>query len=89
MCHKTAGLVARGLEEAGIATVIVGTMHKPMQSVPRAVVTRYIGAPVGLPKDSATHREIVAHALHLLQHADAHAVEEAGSRDQQAVHARR
>lgn len=88
MCHKTAGLVARGLEEAGIATVIIGTMHKPMESVPRAVVTRYIDAPVGLPGDSAMHREVVEHALHLLQHADSHAVENAGRRDEQAVHGR-
>lgn len=74
MCHKTAGLVARGLEEAGIATVVIGTMHKPMEMVPRAVVTRYIDAPVGPPGDSAMHSDIVEHALHLLQHADSHTV---------------
>jgi hypothetical protein len=79
MCHKTAGLVARGFEEAGIATVIVGTMHKPMESVPRAVVTRYIDAPVGPPGDAAMHREIVARALHLLRYADSHTVEDAVS----------
>lgn len=89
MCHKTAGLVARGLEEAGIATAIIGTMHKPMESVPRALVTRYIDAPVGLPGDSAMHREVVEHALHLLQQADSHTVEDAGRRDQQTFHARR
>ena len=89
MCHKTAGLVAGGLEAAGIATVIIGTMHKPMESVPRAVVTRYIDAPVGLPGDSRMHREVVEHALHLLQHADRHTVEDAGRRDEQAVHSRR
>jgi len=89
MCHKTAGLVAGGLENAGIATVIIGTMHKPMESVPRAVVTRYINAPVGLPADLAMHREVVGHALHLLQHADSHTVEDAGRRDEQAVRARR
>lgn len=79
MCHKTAGLVARGFEEAGIPTVIVGTMHKPMESVPRAVVTRYIDAPVGPPGDAAMHREIVARALHLLRYADSHTVEDAGN----------
>jgi len=67
MCHKTAGLIARALEEAGIPT--------------RAVVTRYIDAPVGPPGNAAMHREIVAHALHLLRYADSHTVEDAGSRE--------
>jgi len=68
MCHKTAGLVARALEEAGIPTAIIGTM-------------RYIDAPVGPPGNTAMHREIVAHALHLLRYADSHTVEDAGSRE--------
>lgn len=88
MCHKTAGLAARALEAAGIATVIIGTMHKPMESVPRAVVTPYVGAPVGPPGDEAMHREVVERALHLLRHAEEHTVESAGRREQ-AVHSDR
>jgi len=74
MCHKTAGLVANALERAGIATVVIGTMHKPLETVPRAVVTRYINAPIGAPKNAATHHEVVTMALNLLQQAE-HRVE--------------
>jgi len=69
MCHKTASLVANALERAGIATVVIGTMHKPLQVVPRAVVTRYINAPVGPAGDARTHRQVIAEALDLLQYA--------------------
>ena len=70
MCHKTAGLVANALEHAGVATVVVGTMHKPLEVVPRAVVTRYINAPVGPPKNAATYHEVIGEALNLLQRAE-------------------
>lgn len=75
MCHKTAGLVANALEEAGIATVTIGTMHKPMEVVPRAIVTRYVHAPIGPPGAGPTHRRIVEQALNLLRHATEHRVE--------------
>lgn len=84
MCHKTAGLAARALESAGIATVVIGTMHKPMESVPRAVVTPYVGAPVGPAGDTEMHREIVARALQLLRNAESHTVESAGRKAQPA-----
>ena len=74
MCHKTAGLVANALEHAGVATVVVGTMHKPLEVVPRAVVTRYINAPIGPPKSAAIHHEVIAEALSLLQRGE-HRVE--------------
>jgi hypothetical protein len=45
MCHKTASLVANALEAGGIATVVIGTMHKPLEAVARAVVTHHINAP--------------------------------------------
>lgn len=75
MCHKTAGLVARGLERAGIATVVIGTMHKPMELVPRAVVTPFIDCPIGPAGDKDIQRNIVAKALHLLRSATVHTVE--------------
>lgn len=74
MCHKTAGLVANALEHAGFATVVVGTMHKPLEVVPRAVVTRYINAPVGPPENGAIHHEVIAEALNLLERGE-HRVE--------------
>jgi hypothetical protein len=42
-------------------------MHKPLEVVPRAVVTRYINAPVGPPKNAAIHHEVMAMVLNLLQ----------------------
>ena len=80
MCHKTAGLVANALEHAGVATVVVGTMHKPLEAVPRAVVTRYINAPVGPPGDTKTQHHVAATALNLLQSAKERRMESIGIR---------
>jgi aspartate/glutamate racemase len=75
MCHKTAGLVANALEFAGIATVVIGTMHKPLEDVPRAVHTPFINAPIGPPGDKQIQRNVIEHALHLLTFATVHTVE--------------
>ena len=66
MCHKTAGLVANALESSGIATVVIGTLHQPLQSVPRSLVTPYRDAPCGPPGDNAIHRAVLLHAMSLL-----------------------
>ena len=75
MCHKTAGLVANALESTGIATVVIGTMHKPLENVPRAIVTPYVGAPVGPAKDTTVQRDTIVRALHLLTSATGHTVQ--------------
>ena len=66
MCHKTAGLVANALESSGIATVVIGTLHEPLQKVPRSLVTPYRDAPCGPPGDNATHRAVLLQAMSLL-----------------------
>lgn len=66
MCHKTASLVANELECANVATVVIGTMHKPLERVPRAIVTRSVDAPVGPPGDAPFQRHVVERALRLL-----------------------
>ncbi len=82
MCHKTAGLVANTLERSGIATVTIGTMHKPLERVPRAIVTRYVNAPVGPPGDRQTQHDVIARALNLLRCAVEPTLEVAGERTQ-------
>lgn len=69
MCHKTAGLVANALEHAGIATVVIGTLPKPLESVPRAIVTEFVDHPIGPPDDTRTHQAVIEQALELLRSA--------------------
>lgn len=66
------GHVARLLEEAGIATVIVAAeAFRPRleaMSVPRLVVTPYpMGRPLGPPGDRSRQRETLRAALILLE----------------------
>lgn len=59
-------LVARRLEEAGIATVVVGSARDIVEEagVPRFVFVDFpLGNPCGKPGDRAMHREIVSLAL--------------------------
>ncbi len=66
MCHRTAGLVVDALEEAGIPTACVGTMHAPLKGLPRVVVTPHgRGSNFGAPHDRAEHRRIVDEVLSL------------------------
>lgn len=65
-------LVARHLEEAGIATVIVGSAQDIVETagVPRFVFVDYpLGNPIGRPFDLAEQRTTVEAALELLTHA--------------------
>ena len=72
MCHQTVSLVARVLEERGIATVIVGSARDVVEhcGVPRFLFTDFpLGNPCGRPWDRAMQRRIVEMALELLQSA--------------------
>lgn len=66
MCHKTASLAANALEASGIATVVIGTLHQPLLSAPRSLVTPYRDAPCGPPNDNDTHRAILRQAVDML-----------------------
>ena len=69
MCHQTVSLVARHLEEAGIATVIVGSAQDIVETagVPRFVFVDYpLGNPMGRPGETAEQRYTVEAALELL-----------------------
>lgn len=66
------GHVARLLEEAGIATVIVASdafrARLESMAVPRLLVTPHpMGRPLGPPGDHARHREVLRAALALLE----------------------
>ncbi len=66
------GHVARLLEEAGIATVIVAVeafrARLESMAVPRLLVTPHpMGRPLGPPGDHARHREVLRAALELLE----------------------
>jgi hypothetical protein len=65
------GHVARGLEEAGIATTTImveAFRHRAEQMmIPRTVTTRFpMGRPLGAPGDAERHLEVMRIALSLL-----------------------
>jgi hypothetical protein len=69
------GHVARTLEEAGIATVIVAIRAfrdcLASMRVPRVVLTRHVmGRPLGAPGDSREQRANIVAALELLERAE-------------------
>ena len=66
--HQTAGLVARVVEESGIATVVVSTGRDITRQVmpPRTVFVNFpMGNPFGRPGDVATQTRILRDALEL------------------------
>lgn len=74
MCHQTVSLVARALEEQGIATVIVGSARDVVEhcGVPRFLFIDFpLGNPCGRPWDRAMQRRIAELALELLEGASA------------------
>jgi len=68
-------LIARGLEEAGIPTVLVSVMP-PLSSAarpPRQVIRRLnIGATVGRPNDIEGQRSTLTRMIALVESADGH-----------------
>lgn len=72
MCHQTVSLVARVLEEAGIATLVLGCARDIVEycGVPRFLFTDFpLGNPCGKPWDKDMQRQIVEMALELLEDA--------------------
>ncbi len=68
MCHQSVGLAARTLEEAGIATVVIGSARDILDEVgvPRYVFTDLpLGNPLGPPGDTATQLATLRTALSL------------------------
>ena len=75
MCHQTVSLIARGLEGAGIPSVLVSVMP-PLSSAarpPRQVIRRLnIGATVGRPNDVQGQTETLTRMVNLLESAQEH-----------------
>lgn len=66
MCHQSVGLLARYLEGAGIATVVIGALPRILNIVrpPRVYrVQALLGQLVGPPQDRATQQARVMEAL--------------------------
>jgi hypothetical protein len=71
VCHVSVGHLARVLEEAGLATVVIGTSafrdRLSAMQLPRTVITRHpMGRPLGAPNDRETQRKVILTALELL-----------------------
>ena len=75
MCHQTVSLVARGLEEAAIATALVSVMP-PLSGAarpPRQLIRRLnIGATVGRPNDVESQLETLRRMIALIEQAESH-----------------
>ncbi len=72
MCHQTVSLVARHLEENGIATVVLGSARDIVEEcgVARFVFADFpLGNPCGKPWDVKMQRSVVGIALNLLEQA--------------------
>jgi len=69
VCHQSVSLAARGLEAAGIATVILGCARDIVEhvGVPRLVFSDFpLGNAAGRPNDPESQRQTLALALDLL-----------------------
>ena len=74
VCHQTLSLVARHLEQHGIATVIMGCARDIVEhcGVPRFLFSDFpLGNSAGKPHDAESQRFTLALALDLLEHAPA------------------
>lgn len=75
MCHVSVGHVARSLEEAGIATVVIGIRAFQQRvegmSLARLVIAPHLlGRTLGRPGDRAGQRAVIKGALGLLKEAE-------------------
>ncbi len=72
VCHQSAGLAARALEETGIATVVMGCARDIVEhvGVPRFVFSDFpLGNAAGKPHDEASQAKTLELALRLLEDA--------------------
>ena len=70
MCNQAVGLIAAELERQGIATVCIMLLREVAERVrpPRSLVVPYEhGFPLGAPNDAPLQREVIVHALSLLE----------------------
>jgi D-proline reductase (dithiol) PrdB len=66
LSHQTAGLLAREIEEAGISTIVIGSLKNVLKNVkpPRTVLVRFpFGQVFGAPFDAASQKEILTECL--------------------------
>jgi hypothetical protein len=74
VCHQTLSLAARGLEAAGISTVLMGCARDIVEhaGVPRLLFSDFpLGNAAGKPHDAASQRDTLERALRLLESATA------------------
>lgn len=74
VCHQSVSLAARHLEQAGIATVIMGCARDIVEyvGVPRLMFSDFpLGNAAGKPGDPQSQRQSLTLALQLLEHAPA------------------
>ena len=74
VCHQSASLTARALEEAGIATVVMGCAKDIVEhvGVPRLLFSDFpLGNPAGRPKDADSQAFTLELALRVLETAPA------------------
>ena len=74
MCHQTVSLTARALEQAGIATVVIGSAYDIVTccGVPRFLFNDLpLGNPLGIPGDRDMQHETVKIGLELVASAKA------------------
>jgi D-proline reductase (dithiol) PrdB len=72
VCHQTVSLVARHLEENGLATVVLGSARDVVEEcgVPRFLFSDFpLGNPSGKPWEEEMQRSIVGMALDMLSQA--------------------
>jgi len=66
MCHQSGGLIARGLEAAGIPTVTLGNLPDRLERVrvPRGATVKFPrGATVGPPGNAAMQMDVLRATL--------------------------
>ena len=66
LSHQTAGLIAREIEEAGMSTIVLGSLKNVLKNVkpPRTVLVRFpFGQVFGASFDSASQKEILTECL--------------------------
>ena len=74
VCHQSASLAARALEESGIATVVMGCAKDIVEyvGVPRLLFSDFpLGNPAGRPKDADSQAFTLELALRVLETAPA------------------
>jgi D-proline reductase (dithiol) PrdB len=70
MCHQSVGLIANGIEGAGMTTILVSLRPNVTHGIgiPRAIHIRFpMGNPMGEPGKPAQQRRILLSALEVME----------------------